>query len=59
MAIKKGMIKQIYDFFGDEEIYEEWMLNHISVSCSDSDKTVQITIDNINEQEYQWFKDEI
>lgn len=56
--IKPGMLDQIREFFGDEEIDIDWLLNHISITFGECNK-VTITIDDMNEQEYKWLKEEI
>lgn len=59
MAVKEGMFRQIANFIGEDEIDKDWFLNHMTVTCDDSTKTVTITIDNMNEQEYEWVKEEL
>jgi len=53
------MLDQIREFFGDPNIDEEWLLDHISVELTDINRDVTITVDRINWQEYQWLKEEI
>lgn len=58
MAIKTGMLQQVRGFFGDDEIDEDWLLRHISVVLDEGTKSVSIQIDNLNDQEFQWLKEE-
>lgn len=57
MAIKEEALRQIKDFFCDDNIDDEWIMRHVSVDCHEPTRTVTITIDNINEQEIEWFKE--
>ncbi len=56
--IKQGMLRQICEFFADDMISDEWLLDHVSVSFDDRTKTVNISVDNMNDQEYRWLKEE-
>lgn len=35
----------------------KWMEEHFSVEFDDSTKSIKLTMDNINEQDYKWIKD--
>lgn len=59
MAVKEGMFRQIANFIGEDEIDIDWFLLHMTVELDDHSKTIKITIDNMNEQEYEWIKEEI
>jgi len=52
--ITKEQLDAIREFFDDYEIDENWLLRHISMKFDDMSKTVMVTIDNMNEQEYGW-----
>ena len=55
--INRITLNQIKEFFSDEDIDNEWMRDHTSINFSDFDKSVSIKIDNMNEQEYKWLKE--
>ena len=55
--INRVTLNQIKEFFSDEDIDNEWMRDHTSINFSDFDKSVSIKIDNMNEQEYKWLKE--
>ena len=57
--INRVTLNQIKEFFSDEDIDNEWMRDHTSINFSDFDKSVSIKIDNMNEQEYKWLKENI
>jgi len=59
MAVKEGMFRQIANFISEDEIDTDWFLDHMTVAIDDQTKTVTIVVDNINEQEYEWIKEEI
>ncbi len=59
MSVKPGMFRQIADFIGDDEIDLDWFLDHMTVTMDDQTKKVVIVIDDINEQEYEWIREEI
>lgn len=59
MAVKEGMFRQIANFVGEDEIDMDWFLDHMTVTLDDQSKTVTIVMNNINEQEYEWIKEEI
>jgi len=54
MQITEKQLDALRDFFGDYEIDEDWMIRHTDIRFEDISKTVTITIDNMNEQEYGW-----
>ena len=59
MSIKQGMFRQIANFIGEDEIDMDWFLDHTTVTMDDQTKTMTIVIDGMNEQEYEWIKEEI
>ena len=59
IAIKEEPLRQLKVFFYGDNIDDEWLMRHVSVDCHDPTRTVTITIDNINEQELEWFKEQL
>jgi len=57
--ISKETLEAIKDFFGDADIDSEWLMRHVSVDLEDSSKTIRVSIDNMNYQEYGWIKETI
>lgn len=56
MEITKDQLIQLREFFTDNFIEDDWLLLHADIKFEDVSKSVIITIDNVNEQEYNWFK---
>lgn len=57
--INKSTLDAIKEFFGDEEIDQDWFMRHVSIEMDGRCKTIVITVDNINEQEYSWIEEGI
>lgn len=49
----------IIEIIRDCEIDNEWFERHMKVKSDDATKTITITIDNMNEQDYNYIKEEI
>lgn len=56
MNITQKQLEAIRDFWEDTEIDEEWLLRHTEMTFNDYMHTIYITVDNMNEQEYEWLK---
>jgi len=52
--ITEDQLDNLRDFIC--EIDNDWVLRHMEVIFDDYTKTIQVRIDNINEQEYGWLK---
>lgn len=54
-----GMVKQIRELMSDESgIDDDWFITHMHYELDDFDKSITIKIDNLNEQEFAWLKEE-
>jgi len=54
--VNQNELEILQDFFADNDIDESWLLSHLSIELI-SNRTVVITIDKINCQEYGWLED--
>lgn len=57
MSITREQLEELREFFNDYEIDEDWLCRHINIKFDNETKTVEITIDDMNEQEYEWLKE--
>ena len=59
MKITEEQLDDLIEFFntiGTGYIDDEWVIRHTDIKFDDTTKSVTITIDNMNEQEYGWVK---
>ena len=57
MNISQNQLIVLQDFIGDPNIDNEWFLRHTDIKLDATTKTVTITINNINEQEFEWLNE--
>jgi len=58
MSISRELAQEIKEFF-DGSVDLEWTMQHCEITCNDSTKTINIAIDNVSDQNYNWVKDEL
>lgn len=56
MHITKKQLDALREFFDDYEIDEDWLIRHINIIFDNSSFTIILTIDNMNEQEFDSIK---
>lgn len=57
MKMTKEQLDALRSYLNDEEIDEEITLSHANIELEDWNRTVVITFDNMNWQEYKWLKE--
>ena len=54
---KVNAIRALAEFIGDHNIDDEWLVDHAEIRLDETTKTVQLTIDNCNDQEFGWIQE--
>ena len=51
--ISEPNVEIIREFFSSDYIDNEWFARHMKISFEDISHSITVTVDNINEQEYE------